>query len=58
MFERLLELGPGYGYQPESSKSIVVVVIHNLELAKVYFMDLALKVQTGSRYLGGLVGEK
>jgi hypothetical protein len=52
MLERLLELGPGYGYHPESSKSIVVVVRHNLERGKVYFSDL-----TGSRYLGGFVGE-
>jgi hypothetical protein len=57
MFERLLELGPGHGYHPESSKSIVAVVIHNLERAKVYFADLAFKVQTGSNYLGGLIGE-
>jgi hypothetical protein len=44
MFERLLELGPGYGYHPESSKSIVVVAIHNVERAKVYLDDLAFKV--------------
>jgi hypothetical protein len=58
MFERLLELGPGYGYHTESSKSIVTVVRHNLEQAKVYFIDLAFKVQTGSIYLGGFFGEK
>jgi hypothetical protein len=57
MFEHLLELGPGYGYHPESSKSIVVLVRHNLERAKVYFADLAFNVQTGSRYLGGFIGE-
>jgi hypothetical protein len=57
MFKCLLELGPGYGYHPESSKSIVVVTRHNLERAKVYFADLALKVQTGSRYFRGFVGE-
>jgi hypothetical protein len=57
MFERLLKLGPEYGYHHESSKSIVVVVRHNLERAKVYFTDLALKVQTGSKYLGGFVRE-
>jgi hypothetical protein len=57
MLERLLELGPGYGYHPESSKSIGVVVRHNLERATVYFSDLAFKVQTGSRYLGGFVRE-
>jgi hypothetical protein len=57
VFERLLELGPGYGYHPESSKSSDVVVRHNLEQAKVYFADLAFKVQSRSRYLGGFVGE-
>jgi hypothetical protein len=57
MFERLLELGPGYGYHPESSEPIVVVARHNLERAKVYFADLAFKVQIGSRYLRGFIVE-
>jgi hypothetical protein len=59
MFERLLELGHGCGYQLESSKSILVVGRHNLERANVYIADLAFKVQTGSRYIyvGGFIGE-
>jgi hypothetical protein len=57
MFEHLLKLGHGYGYHPESLKSIVVVARHSLEREKVYFAELGFNVQTGSRYLGGFVRE-
>jgi hypothetical protein len=33
------------------------VARHNLERAKVYFSDLAIKVQTGIIYVGGFIGE-
>jgi hypothetical protein len=44
MFERLLDFGLG-------REQFFVAVRHNLERAKVYFADLAFKVQTRSRYL-------
>jgi hypothetical protein len=56
-FTRLQEIGPNYGYFPEPSKSIIVVASHNLEKAKHEFKDLGFKVVTGTRYLGGFIGE-
>eukprot|EP00978_Attheya_sp_CCMP212_P005533 scaffold12431_cov57-Attheya_sp.AAC.8 len=56
-FERLQELGPARGYFPELSKSILVVREANLAAAQVAFKDLGFKITTGSRYLGGFIGE-
>jgi hypothetical protein len=57
LFRRLEEVGPNYGYFPEPSKSILVVRQHNLEAAQKAFPDFGFKVTTGSRYLGGFIGE-
>jgi hypothetical protein len=46
-FERLVELGPKYGYFPEPSKSILVVQAHNKKAAKAYFEDLGFTIVTG-----------
>jgi hypothetical protein len=54
--ERLIELGPAYGYFPEALKSILVVSEANKAAAEVYFRDMKFKVVTGSRYLGGFIG--
>jgi hypothetical protein len=54
--ERLIELGPDYGYYPEASKSILVVSEVNKAAAEPYFCDMKLKVVTRSRYLGGFIG--
>jgi hypothetical protein len=56
-FLRLVELGPTFGYFPESTKSVLIVAQHNLERAKSVFADLDFKVSTGERYLGGFIGE-
>jgi hypothetical protein len=57
-FEKLQEKGPRRGYFPEPSKSILVIVHeHNKEAAKNTFKDLGFTVVTGSRYLGGFIGE-
>ena len=56
-FERLQQLGPNYGYFPESSKSILVVAPHNVEPAKIEFAGLNFQVETDSRYLGSFIGE-
>ena len=54
---RLEELGPNYGYFPESLKSILVTSSKNVEAAKEVFADLKFQVKTGNRYLGGFIGE-
>ena len=56
-FDRLQQLGPNYGYFPESSTSILVVAPNNVKQAKVEFDGLKLQVETGSRYLGSFIGE-
>jgi hypothetical protein len=56
-FHKLQEIGPSFGYFPEPSKSILVVSQHNLEAAQTAFPDFSFKVTTGSRYLGGFIGD-
>lgn len=51
-FHKLEKIGPHFGYFLEPSKSILVVRQHNLEAAKLAFLDFGFKVTTGSRYLG------
>jgi hypothetical protein len=57
-FLRLQEISPDFGYFPEPSKSILIVRNHNLEKARTAFADLKFQITTGSRYLGGFVGEE
>ncbi len=56
-FSKLREIAPNFGYYPEPTKSILVVPQHNLEAARVTFPDFNFSVTTGSRYLGGFIGE-
>ena len=49
--------GPKCGYFPEPSKSILVVQPHNVATAEKAFAELDFTVVTGSRYLGGFMGE-
>ena len=57
-FNRLLIDGPAYGYFPEPSKTVLVVGSSDLERASDLFHDLGVSVVTGSRFLGGFVGER
>ena len=57
VFEQLQQLGPNYGYFPESSKSILIVSPQNVEQAKAEFANLQFQVETGARYLGSFIGE-
>jgi hypothetical protein len=56
-FNRLVEIGPNFGYCPEATQSILVVPQHSLEAAQVSFFDLNFKITTGSCYLGKFIGE-
>ena len=49
--------GPPRGYFPESTKSILVVDPRNVARAKEFFRGMGLQVVTGSRYLGGFIGD-
>ena len=57
-FDKLLTDGPAYGYFPEPSKTVLVVRSSDLERANDLFHDLGVSVVTGSRFLGGFVGEQ
>ena len=56
-FDRLLSEGPAYGYFPKSSRTVLIVQASILQRARDLFHDLGVKVVTGSRFLGGFVGE-
>ena len=49
--------GPPRGYLPEPTKSILFVAPKNLARAEEFLRGMGLKVVTGSRYLGGFIGE-
>jgi hypothetical protein len=56
---RLMEEGPKYGYFPEPAKSYLIVAPDMVEEAKQIFKGaLTVKVVTGTRFLGGFVGEE
>ena len=57
-FRDLQLRGPARGYFPEPTKSILVVAERNVPRAKENFCRMGLQVVTGSRYLGGFVGER
>ena len=58
VFERPKEIGPKWGYLPEPSTCILVVKEGQREYATEQFADCGFEVRTGSRYLGGYIGEK
>ena len=45
------------GYFLEPTKSILFVAPRNLARAEEFFRGMGIKVVTGSRYLGGFIGE-
>ena len=70
--DKLIQLGPGYGYfaeptnsvlvvvpqyeDAEPTKSVLVVVPQYEDAAKDYFKDLGITVSSGHRFLGGVTG--
>ena len=56
-FRDLQLKGPAQGYFSEPTKSILVVSVQNLPRATEFFRGMGVQIVTGSRYLGGFVGE-
>ena len=54
---RLLLLGPSYGYFPEPRKSYLVVAPHKVSLASDVFPGLGISIVSGHPILGGFIGE-
>ena len=57
-FDKLLELGPDFGYHPEPKKTFLVTDAEDKEKAIEWFSELGVKVVTGQRFLGGYVGDR
>ena len=55
-FDSLTRQGPGRGYHPKQSKSLLIVRPENIQDGKVFGVHHGLKVCTGKRYLGGYIG--
>ena len=49
--------GPPRGYFLDSTKSILVLFMHNLAPEERFFRGKGLAIVTGSRYLGGYIGD-
>ena len=56
-FRDLQLKGPARGYFPDPTKNILVVSEQNVPRATEYFRGMGMQIVTGSRYLGGFVGE-
>ena len=57
-FRDLQLKGPARGYFTDPTKSILVVSEQNVPRDKDYFRGMGVQVVTGSRYLGGFIGER
>ena len=57
MQEFLVRVSP-QGYLPGPTKSILVVSLQNVQRAEEHFWAIRMRVVTGSRYLGGLIGDQ
>uniref|UniRef100_A0A1X7UQH3 Uncharacterized protein n=1 Tax=Amphimedon queenslandica TaxID=400682 RepID=A0A1X7UQH3_AMPQE len=57
-FDKLLFLGPHFGYFPEPSKCHLIVSDCNVDKARQLFCDTNVNVVTGWKFLGGTLGCK
>lgn len=55
--EKLLRIGPYYGYFPEPTKSSLIVKESMMTQAKSSFDELGINVVTSHRFLGGVIGD-
>ena len=53
----LQQQGPARGYYPEPAKSIFVGHAHSIEAAKTVLAEFDFQYSTGSRYVGGFIGD-
>ena len=56
-FDSLARQGPGPGYHPKPTKSVLIVHPENIKKRKEFAACLGFKVCTGARYLGGFIGD-
>ena len=57
-FERLVKMGPDFGYYPNPQKSIVVVDSKDEAEAHQFFDELGVTVATGQHFLGSFIGNQ
>uniref|UniRef100_A0A8D8WJ63 Reverse transcriptase domain-containing protein n=1 Tax=Cacopsylla melanoneura TaxID=428564 RepID=A0A8D8WJ63_9HEMI len=57
-FDLLRSKGPNFGYYPEPNKSYLVVKPEYQEEAETVFEGLNVNVVTGTRFLGGVIGNE
>ena len=55
-FNSLKQFGPGRGYYPKPSKSVLIVNLYNLEYGKQFGLSCGFNMCTGMCYLGGFIG--
>ena len=53
----IMAWGTHQGYLPEPTKGILVVSVHNFGWSEIFFWGRGLAIVTGSRYMGGYVGD-
>ena len=56
-FDSLTRQGPGRGYHPQPTKSVLIVLPDNIEAGKVFGERHRFRVFMGARYLGGCIGD-
>ena len=56
-FNSLTRQGPGSGYYPELSKSVLIVHLENLNSGKMFGTRHVFKVCMCVHYLGGYIGD-
>ena len=56
-FDSLTRQGPGWGYHPKPSKSLLIVSLENFEAGKVFVRHHGLKVYTAAHYRWGYIGD-
>ena len=54
-FDSITRQGPGRGYHPEPSKSVLIICLENIQYRKVFGARHGFKVCMGACYLGGYI---